>query len=317
MQPAQYESVEHILAEIRAMRVRGGSAFGQAAAHAFRLTALDENLTDTADLFATLDDVTARLLAEKPTMATIHNARDLIVGATRAGAASSPLEDACRQVVARSERFIAHSLAAVAALGAVGGGLVADDERIMMHSFSESVLAVFAAAVAAGKRFAVICTESRPLREGRFAAARLSAMGVPVTFVADAAMAEMVREADWCLIGADAIRMDGAVANKMGSSLLALVAERLDRPLYVAAEALKLRRDTARGARVELERRPAAELLAPGELEDAAHVTVRNQFFDLTPPGRIRGIITEAGIFPPANIARAWDAVAASIAELP
>lgn len=310
-----YESVDHILEEVRAMRVRGGSAFGRAAAHAFRLVAADERFHSRESLFSELERTAGLLFAEKPTMATIRNAYDLIVlGALEEPAGADPAI-ARRAVSNRAARFLDHSRDAVRRLGRVGQELVQPGQTIMMHSFSDSVLSVFEAAASRRKAFAVICTESRPLREGRYAAARLSAAGVSVTFVTDAAMAEMVRGADWVLAGADSIAMDGAVANKMGTNLLAIAAAHFGKPLYIAGEALKLRRDAATGAAIELEMRPPEEVVSRAEFDNAARLTVVNQFFDLTPPERIRGIITEQGVFEPAQIGRAWQVLQAEFAS--
>lgn len=305
MQIPNYTSVDHILEEVRAMRVRGGSAFGQAAALAFRFVALDDRIETPEALFAELDRVAAQLLAEKPTMATIHNARTLIVDTTRRdeGADLPRLREA---IVARADRFVRMSRGAVDALGRVGARLVQDGQTVMMHSFSESVLSIFEKACAEGKRFTVCCTESRPLREGRVSARRLSALGVPVIFATDASMAELARRADWIVVGADSIGIDGSVANKMGTNLLSIVAERFDRPFYVATELLKLQPLTEQGYPIQLEQRPPGEVAAPGDFDDDARVEVRNQFFDLTPPYRIRALLTERGLISPAQVAQAW-----------
>ena len=298
------------------MRVRGGSAFGMAAAYAFRFVALDEGFTSTSALFAELERIAALLLAEKPTMATIHNAYQLIVVDAQTQSSDDDLTAVRRNILMRAERFIHHSGNAMQTLGQLGSNLVSTNQIIMMHSFSASVLAVFEAAWEVGKRFQVICTESRPLREGRFAAGRLSASGVPVTFITDASMAEAVPTVDWILVGADSIAMDGAVANKMGTNLLSIVAERFQKPFYVASEVLKLQHKTREGEPIVLEQRPAAEVAIEQDFEPATVVTVKNQFFDLTPPQRIRAIVTEQGLFPPSQIAQAWRMLQTAFEEI-
>jgi eIF-2B alpha/beta/delta-like uncharacterized protein len=308
MNEPQYDSVDHILEEVREMRVRGGSAFGQAAALAFRLTAQDERCTSMATLLAELDRVAAALLAEKPTMATIHNARSLIVNGAGASAAGEGLDALRAALTARATAFIEQSLTALDALGRVGANLVQDGQTIMMHSFSASVMAVFEHARASGKRFEVICTESRPLREGRFSANRLAAAGVPVTFTTDGAMADMVRQANWVLVGADSIGVDGSVANKMGTNQLSILAEHADVPFFVASELLKLQPLTGLGHPIDLEQRPAAEIIGEGDFSSTDLITVRNQFFDLTPPSRIRALLTEHGLLAPAQVPQAWQA---------
>lgn len=307
MKGLMYRSVDHVLEEVRAMRVRGGSAFGQAAAVAFHHVARDEAVESTDALFARLDAVANDLLREKPTMATIHNARELIVERVRSAAGTGELYSVRDMVAARAERFVNVSSGALERLGEVGANHLQDGQTIMMHSFSESVMAIFAAARLLRKRFNVICTESRPLREGRFSASRLSEMGVQVTFVTDAAMAEVVPLADWVVVGADSVGFDGSVANKMGTNLLSILAERFNVPLYVATEILKLQPLTRRGIPILLEQRDGSEVVDSGDFGNSENVIVRNQFFDLTPARRITAIISQQGLYAPGQIAQAWD----------
>lgn len=302
----EFTSVDHILEEVRAMRVRGGSAFGQAAALACKFVAADPTIRTVDALFAELERVAGALLEEKPTMATIHNARLLIVEAAKDGAEAKDLASLREDLSARADLFVRMSLSAVDVLGRIGAQLVGDGQTIMMHSFSESVLAIFAQARQAGKQFEVICTESRPLREGRFSAGRLSASDVPVTFVTDASMAEMIHSADWVLVGADSIAVDGSVANKMGTNLLSIVADRFGVPFYVASESLKLHPMTRLGHPIRLELRSSAEVAGTDEFESSGQIEVRNQFFDVTPPQRIRALVTERGLYAPVLASQAW-----------
>jgi translation initiation factor 2B subunit (eIF-2B alpha/beta/delta family) len=131
-------------------------------------------------------------------------------------------------------------------------------------------------------------------------------LGVPVTFVTDASMAEFAVKADWILVGADSLAVDGAVANKMGTNLLSIVADRYDIPFYVASELLKLQLLTRLGMPIVLEQRPVSEVVGPDDFDHEVNVTVVNQFFDLTPPQRIRAIITEQGVYSPGQIDQAW-----------
>jgi len=302
----EFTSVDHILEEVRAMRVRGGSAFGQAAARAFQFVAVDPAIQTADAMFAELDRVSSALLEEKPTMATIRNARLLIIEAAKNSVSANDLTNLRENLSARVDLFIQMSLTAVDTLGRIGAHLVGDGQTIMMHSFSESVLAIFEQARRAGKQFEVICTESRPLREGRFSAGRLSAMGVPVVFVTDASMAEVVRVADWVIVGADCIGIDGSVANKMGTNLLSILADRFDVPFYVASEILKLNPMTKQGQPIRLEFRPPTEVADKDEFESSVHVGIRNQFFDVTPPQRIRALVTERGLSSPGMAGQAW-----------
>ena len=120
-------------------------------------------------------------------------------------------------------------------------------------------------------------------------------------------MALIIPEADWCLVGADSIGVDGAVANKIGTYQLALLAQNFCKPLYIATEVIKLQRQTMEGQPIHLEQRPANELLdVAAEFEFPQRIKVRHQFFDLTPATYIRSLITEQGIISPVAIGSAW-----------
>ena len=240
-------------------------------------------------------------------MATIHNATWLIVEKTRQGGVTRNLESSRSAIINRADLFIRQSERAMASLGEVGSNLIEDGQTIMMHSFSRSLMSVFEQAQQDGKFFEVVCTESQPTRESQVAIHHLTKLGIKVTFVLDAAMALIMPEADWCLAGADSIGIDGAVANKIGTYQLALLAQKFCKPLYVATEVIKFQRQTMEGCPIHLEQRPANEFLDVAAYFDfPERIKVRHQFFDLTPQTYIRSLITEQGVMSPAAIGSAW-----------
>ena len=88
---------------------------------------------------------------------------------------------------------------------------------------------------------------------------------------------------------------------------LALLAEKHEKPLYVATEIMKLQTDTIEGCPIHLERRPPDEILdITGGFDFPDRIKVVHQFFDLTPASYIRALITEQGIVSPATIGMAW-----------
>lgn len=303
----EYESAEYVLEAVRAMRPKGGSAYGQAAAQMFRFVALDAAFTTVEALLAALNKAADDLLEEKPTMATIHNARSLIIDDIHRVGAGGNVDAVRGYVVRRADLFLRMSEEAVDGLGAIGCNLIEDGQTIMMHSYSQSVMSVFRHAREAGKQFTVICTESRPLRESRFAVNQLTALAIPVTLVLDTAMALAVPGADWCIAGADSLSITGSVANKVGTDLLSILCGHFGRPLYIATEVFKLQRATQQGYPILMEQRPPGEIVdVAAEFDHPQHLTVRNQFFDFTPARRIEALITERGLIPPAMIGQMW-----------
>ena len=311
-----YQTVAEILADVKALRPLGGSAYGHCAAMAFKLTALDERFQSGDALYAALDQAANQLLAEKPTMATIHNAKWLVVDKMREKGRPAGLSDLRQAICQRADLYNALSARAMLRLGEVGGNLIENGQTIMMHSFSRSLMSIFEQAHLAGKQFEVILTESRPLRESRHAMRQLTEWGIHITFVLDAAMAVVLPRADWCLAGADSIGIDGSVANKVGTQQLAILAAYYGKPLYIATEVMKLQRSTMTGYPIQLENRPANELLDVAAYEFPDRIQVKHQFFDLTPAVAIRSLITEQGILAPSAIGAAWNALESKFAQV-
>lgn len=133
---------------------------------------------------------------------------------------------------------------------------------------------------------AVLVAESRPGGEGRDVAAALAG-GTDVTLTTDAALAHAVDEwgADAVLVGADAVRPDGAVVNKAGTRAAALAGTYEGIEVLVVAATDKVAPD----GRTDLEHRD------PAEVYDGEDVSVYNPTFDVTPADCIDAVVTEAG----------------------
>jgi translation initiation factor eIF-2B subunit delta len=164
-------------------------------------------------------------------------------------------------------------------------------------SKSSTVLAAFRAISRKRCSLHVVVAESRPLFEGRETAKTLAALGFSVTLIADAAIAHSSKNADVAVVGADAILQNGSAINKMGSHLLALAAKEQGIPFYVVCETYKWH--------------PAAEIISfpleeanPRELwtEQLPNIAAQNCYFEEIPAHLITAIITEQGVFSPANM---------------
>ena len=170
------------------------------------------------------------------------------------------------------------------------------------HSRSGTVEAVLLAlARSSAEQRRIVVGESRPGGEGVGLAQLLAAAGWDVTLVADSACGLRIARVDAVVIGADSIRSDGSVVNKVGSYPLALVACANSKPLYVVSESLKI---APPELPLQLESLPP-ETLVDGTI---AGVTVDAVAFDVTPSDLIASVITEDGILTLPEIQRLSDA---------
>lgn len=301
----EFKSADHVIQEIRDMNVKGGSPFGRAAAWAFRLACEQESFSSAEALLARCEDLASQMHELKPTMATINNSSSLVCGYVR-GHLDRDVEALAAGVSALCGNIIESSLAAVEQLGVFGGERIPDGGTVLMHSYSSSLMGCFEAASAAGKRFTVICTESRPLRESRLAVDVLHRLGQHVVYITDAEVYEFMRGADLVIMGADSLASDGSVANKMGTAMIARLARSLGIPVYIASELYKYDERTMRGRAIELERRVASEIVSEGDFRNGEPEVI-NQFFDLTPATDVTAIVCEHGLIAPASVSAHWE----------
>lgn len=156
-----------------------------------------------------------------------------------------------------------------------------------------------------GYAFKVFADETRPLLQGaRLTAYELQQAGVNVTLICDN-MAASVMQKGWVqavLVGCDRIAMNGDVANKIGTSGVAILAKHYGIPFYVLGPTTTIDRSCPDGASIVIEKRESEEVtemwytrrMAP------AGVKVFNPAFDVTSNSLITAIITEKGIiYPP------------------
>ena len=110
---------------------------------------------------------------------------------------------------------------------------------IFTHSASSTVLRTLLLAREMGREPEVICTESRPMNEGRELASELAAHEVPVTLVVDAGMYLNLRHVGIVFVGGDSLTEQGVVS-KLGTAGLAACSQSLNVPFYVLADSGKV-----------------------------------------------------------------------------
>jgi ribose 1,5-bisphosphate isomerase len=282
-----------LIDEIRDDRTHGASELARQAAGVLRVAA-ERTRADSAKQFLQEQrDVGGRLMLVRPSMAPVFNIVTHLLGLVSAEAAGMDLSSIRRLTMAKADEAVSDSLQAVAQIVKYGCELVADNERIMTHSYSSTVAAALKEAFNERKDIEVIVTRSGPGRTGEEVARQLGLLGIPITFIDDAAMGLYMPEVNRVLVGADRVCADGSVVNGVGTSQVALAAKRAGVPFYVLCETLKFD-PRLRGDEVDLEEKGPSEVAELGRLP--LGVKVRNPYFDVTSPELIAGIVTENGL---------------------
>jgi translation initiation factor 2B subunit (eIF-2B alpha/beta/delta family) len=285
-----YQRVAPTLESLSADRRHGSAYLSLRALEILRdrAGALASGGADEASAGQELEDLASRLVEARPSMAVLSNRIHRVMHRVSRNPLPRRIEDEAQAAVGRA--IDVDDEAARRASALVAG------KRVLSFSRSETVSE---ALLRAQPRPDVTVAESRPGLEGASLAEELSAAGLPVTLIADAAMAEAVESLaiEIVLVGADSVLPSGSVVNKTGTRLAALAAHSAPSgrvPVYVAAATDKIstREDVA------LETAEAGEVY-----RGIAKLQVRSPLFEVTPRELIRGIVTERGVLSPDAVA--------------
>ncbi|GAB4157809.1 MAG: ribose 1,5-bisphosphate isomerase [Candidatus Dojkabacteria bacterium] len=154
-----------------------------------------------------------------------------------------------------------------------------------------------------GGNLVAVCTETRPLFQGRITATNLLNGGVKnTTLIADSAVESYIigrghTNIDVVFIGCDEITMQGDAINKIGSWGVASAAKFANKPLYVVGSILKTDPSSAFNP-PKIEMRKADEIWKDAPIG----LNMVNPSFDLVDHELITGFITELGIIKPNEI---------------
>lgn len=136
-----------------------------------------------------------------------------------------------------------------------------EDDVILTFAKSAVVTSTLLDAWKKGKRFRVVCVDSRPLFESKALTGTLASHGIPVTYCLTSGLAHAVKDATLCLLGAHAVLGDGAIYSRVGTSLVGLAARERGIPVVICAESVKFTERVALDSVVGNELAPEEELL--------------------------------------------------------
>ena len=287
-------TVDKTAKDIRNMRIRGALDIAIAAARAMRKE-LDGK--STAAVISNMKKSGKKLKAARPTAVSLPNAVDYILYLAQKNKKLDAGEFT-RTTSKDIQKFIDDQERALERIAEIGANLIDSNDTILTHCNSDTVVALFERARKEGKKFKVICTETRPRFQGHLTARALAKAKIPTTLVVDSAARLMMKEfkVDKVIVGGDTILANGDLINKIGTSQIAVAARDLDIDFIAAVESIKFSPRSIEGEMAKIEYRDTKEVIKPGKIRG---IKVLNPAFDITPAEMIDMLITEEGIIPP------------------
>ena len=288
---------------IRDMVVRGAPAIGVTAAYGVVLAARARYRGNPGGWREDIGADLARLAEARPTAVNLNWALQRMQ-ALFEGIGGDPFA----VLLEEARRIHDEDIAANQRMGVLGAELIDSPCAVLTHCNTGSLatggygtaLGVIRTGYSAGRITRVFADETRPWLQGaRLTAWELVQDGIPVTLLAEGAVAHLLKQNQvrWVIVGADRVAANGDVANKIGTYNAAVIARYHGVKMMVVAPTSTVDMGIATGGEIPIENRAGEELLSVAGRRVAAEAAEAwNPVFDITPAGLIDALVTEKGV---------------------
>ncbi|MEM6753470.1 MAG: S-methyl-5-thioribose-1-phosphate isomerase [Cyanobacteria bacterium P01_C01_bin.38] len=318
--PAEYSYVEIHRSEdmaqaIKTMIVRGAPAIGVAAAYGMYLGAREIKTSDRHEFLSRLEQVAQMLRETRPTAVNLFWAISRMM--KTAYESIGTIDEVKKTLLETAQVINAEDLQTCHKIGDNGLNVLPEKPEkltLLTHCNAGALatagygtaLGIVRSAWREGRLEKLFVGETRPRMQG----AKLTTWecvqeGIPVTLITDSMAAHCMKQntIDAVVVGADRIAANGDAANKIGTYSLALIAQAHNVPFFVAAPLSTVDFSVADGNQITIEERNPAEIYQLGEtILTPEGIDYYNPSFDVTPAELIAAIITEEGVFTPAEL---------------
>jgi len=291
------ESIQTTAEKIKGLEVQGARNVAIAAIRAIETLAKETKAKNKKEFLKELSEAKTILFASRETEPLMRNAVRLIISQVESSS-KEEVKELAEIVSSASQQFLKSLEGSKEKIAEIGARRIKDDSVIFTHCHSSTVTCLLKRAKQEGKSFEVVCTETRPIFQGRVTAKEMLELGVKTTLIVDSATRFFMNQVDFVIVGADAITSQGNVINKIGTSMIALVAQEARTPFYVVSELLKFDPVTMYGDYEKIEERSPSEIWE----NPPKNLIIRNPAFDVTRRDFIHGIICEEGIISPHSV---------------
>lgn len=314
--PNEYKEVftddfSEIYDAIKLLKVRGAPAIGVFAAISLAVLVNKSEAKTCDELFAELKNYAENLVKCRPTAVNLKwAAEEMLKIAEECNA-----ENFKTNLTEQALKMIDEDIAVCRKIGEYGAEILKNCNAILTHCNAGrlatvkygTALSPIYIAKEQGKDIKVYADETRPLLQGaRLTAFELCDAGIDTTVICDNMASYVMKNklVDAVLVGCDRVALNGDVANKIGTSGVAILAKHYNIPFYVCMPFSTFDKNIETGDDIVIEMRNGAEI---GEMwyekrmipENAKTL---NPAFDITDHSLITAFITEKGIITPDEI---------------
>ena len=304
------KSIDDVANAIKTMVIRGAPAIGVSAAMGVSLGAESINADNFDAFYSQLEDKCIPLANSRPTAVNLAWGIERMKRVARESRLLS-IPELKKKLKQEALDICKEDIESNMAMGNFGQTLINDGSTVLTHCNAGALatagfgtaLGVIRAAIKAGKKIDVLADETRPFLQGaRLTVWELMEDNIPVKLITDNMSGFFMKnnQVDAVVVGSDRIAGNGDVANKIGTYMVAVLAQKHQIPFYVAAPISTLDLSLDSGEEIPIEQRSEDEVISLNnkritpEGASAAHPA-----FDITPNDLVTAIITDKGIAKP------------------
>jgi ribose 1,5-bisphosphate isomerase len=303
---SKYKSTDEIVKDIKDLKVQGATNVAVATFEGLKLFASGYSGADNKQFVLDLEAEGKRLAWARPNEPLAKNGLKYVMTMLKLkNSAGADLENLKALAGKLCDEYLWMIKVGKDRIVESGKEITEGVDEVLTHchsSTSEKLIKSISDRI--GGKLKVVCTETRPLYQGRITAKNLVNMGIDTTLIADSAAESYVIDkgrfpVDVVFLGADEITIHGDAINKIGSWGIALAAYYANKPVYVISTILKVDPSTAYEP-VKIEERVDNELWD----NPPAGLKMYNPAFELINKEFITGYITEFGVVKPEDMVK-------------
>lgn len=301
----QYTNIEDIYNDIKSIKIQGATNVAIATFEGIKIYLQNAGSELDSDIFEKVLSVGNKLAFARPNEPLAHNGLKFINYFFKVKYRSPTDSQEIKQVlITLCEEYLDMIKGSKEAIVQKNLPLLADLKYAFTHCHSSTAERLIYEASKGKEGFKVVCTETRPLYQGRITATKFVEKGLNTTLIVDsAAQTYIIGRAgvpiEAVFIGADEITIHGDFVNKVGSWGIGLAAYYANIPVYVVTPFLKVNAKSAYEP-VKIESREAREVWE----EAPEGLKMFNPAFDLITKQFVTGYLTEFGLIKPEDVAK-------------
>lgn len=314
--PTEYKEIatddfDEMFNAIKFLKVRGAPAIGVFTAISLAVLMNKSKATTYENLMVELKGYCEKLILCRPTAVNLKWAAEEMLKV----AENSDAESFKASLTNQALRMIEDDIAICRKIGEYGAEILENCNSVLTHCNAGrlatvkygTALAPIYVAKENGHNIKVYADETRPLLQGaRLTAFELSKADIDTTVICDNMASFVMKNGliDAVLVGCDRVALNGDIANKIGTSGVAILAKHYNIPFYVCMPFSTFDMNIKTGDDIEIEMRDGSEI---GEMWYEKSMLPQgaktlNPAFDVTDHSLITAFITEKGVLTPDKI---------------